>query len=396
LKNLIHFLKLTSAKLVFDILQVYSFFQKDDNYDVKVLIRCICKIALKSLKNLANTMVNLEKIVNTIKSQNEKSLDFSSFSDDEKLLYSLYVTYSNFQTLLNDNQPDIDKAFMDIVRLSLFSGYKESIPNESEMRFAFRKHKHFLKKETVESKLNNIKTEFNENIKLGSLSYLYKKVIIFDLETSGLNPLIDNIIEVAMIILTTDKNGNVIKKEIIDELVKLPQGKRISDKIIELTGITNEDLAKDGKDSVSVINNLCSMMLETEKIAMFAYNASFDLNFLYNFFKLQNLEYLLNLSNIDYYDCLTIYKDYAEYPHKLKDAINHFNLQDKVQNTHRAIDDANSTLEIIKSMVSINDNLTNYVNLFGYNPKYPINMHPIIKIKFLPQPYNSRKRLYEK
>jgi DNA polymerase-3 subunit epsilon len=41
------------------------------------------------------------------------------------------------------------------------------------------------------------------------------------------------------------------------------------------------------------------------------------------------------------------------------------------------------------------DNLHHYVNLFGYNPKYGISGQKISSVRYLPQKYDSIKKLYE-
>jgi DNA polymerase-3 subunit epsilon len=38
--------------------------------------------------------------------------------------------------------------------------------------------------------------------------------------------------------------------------------------------------------------------------------------------------------------------------------------------------------------------LEKYVNLFGYNPKYGISGNKISSVRYLPQDYNTAKKLY--
>ena len=40
------------------------------------------------------------------------------------------------------------------------------------------------------------------------------------------------------------------------------------------------------------------------------------------------------------------------------------------------------------------DDLMNYVNLFGYNPKYGVEGKPIGSVSYKAQPYNPTKPLY--
>ena len=41
------------------------------------------------------------------------------------------------------------------------------------------------------------------------------------------------------------------------------------------------------------------------------------------------------------------------------------------------------------------DDLDNYINLFGYNPKYGVQGEKINFITYLPQPYNGNRKLYQ-
>lgn len=251
--------------------------------------------------------------------------------------------------------------------------------------------------------MNNVNQKVNttsndkttKNYSLGKLSYLYKRILIIDTETSGLNPILDSIIEIAAIVCTTDMNGNIINTEELDDFIKLPVGKKLDGKIVQLTGITDYDLERHGNEADVIRNKLYKLLLGEEKTLIIAYNAGFDLGFIYNFLKHTNFDYILNSSNIDFIDCLTIYKDRALYPHRLKDAIEHYSLQDIVQNTHRAIDDAKATLEVLNCIAKECNDLDKYINLFGYNPKYPILNHPVRKVHFQPQPYGSNKKIYE-
>ena len=65
-------------------------------------------------------------------------------------------------------------------------------------------------------------------------------VIIFDLETSGLNPYHDDIIEIGAKVFQEDNSFQM--------LLKPKSGRPISKKITEITGITNRDLRANGQD----------------------------------------------------------------------------------------------------------------------------------------------------
>lgn len=73
--------------------------------------------------------------------------------------------------------------------------------------------------------------------------------------------------------------------------------------------------------------------------------------------------------------------------------IEHYGLADKVQNSHRAIDDVLALYEVTKAMSEERDDLTDYIDLLGYNPKYGITGRKLRQITYLPQSYKLGCRL---
>ena len=114
-----------------------------------------------------------------------------------------------------------------------------------------------------------------------------------------------------------------------------------------------------------------------------AHNAQFDACFL------RGLLRGAKVGRIDWLDSLTVYKDRRPYPHKLANAILAYELEDKVQNSHRAIDDVLALFEVLKAMDDERDDLAAYVNLFGYNPKYGVSGRRIVGVRYEPQGFNK-------
>lgn len=221
---------------------------------------------------------------------------------------------------------------------------------------------------------------------LGSLFRTYDAIVFFDTETTGLDAQSDQIIELAAIRI--DCNGN--RRE-MDEFIRMPYGKSIPEKIMMLTHITDEMLAEEGKEEIDVAWKFGTFM-EYGKTLLIAHNAQFDLNFVAWLFinhRKQHPEWLVRFNAADYLDTLTVYKDRAMYPHKLADAIEFYGLEDKVQNTHRAIDDVAALLEVTKAMADQRDDLFSYINIFGYNQKYGINGNALKKITYHAQKFRN-------
>ena len=200
-----------------------------------------------------------------------------------------------------------------------------------------------------------------------SLQSLFSRcdsVLVFDTETSGLSWQRDEIIEFSAIRLTASGT------EEVDEFIRCTRS--LPPRIVELAGITDELLAA----------------LLTPGTMLAAYNAQFDLLFLYSF--LQKYGDARLLQDKPKLDLLTVYRDRRAYPHRLCNAIEQYDLQDRVTNSHRAIDDVRATVEVLRAMGTERDDLERYVDLFGYSSKYGISGPRISSVRYLPQGYEPK------
>ena len=89
-----------------------------------------------------------------------------------------------------------------------------------------------------------------------------------------------------------------------------------------------------------------------------------------------------------------MYRDRRSYPHKLCSAIEAYGLSGQVVNSHRAVDDVLATVAVMQAMEQERDDLQNYVNLFGYIPKFGIDGKAIGSVTYKSQPYDPVKPLY--
>ena len=164
------------------------------------------------------------------------------------------------------------------------------------------------------------------------------------------------------------------------------------EELSELTGISNQDLRERGLPKTRVCRDIAEMI--QGNTLLLAYNAHFDLSFLFYF--LRNHGDPMILKGKDKLDLLTVYKDRRPYPPKLCNAIEDYGLTGKVVNSHRAVDDVIATVAVMEEMEKEKADLERYVNLFGYNPKFGIDGKPIGSVTYKPQPYDSPVALYEK
>lgn len=222
-----------------------------------------------------------------------------------------------------------------------------------------------------------------------SLFTKYDRLVLFDTETTGLGFSRDEIIEFAAVVVEPVDGEARITRE-YDELVALSPGMFVPPKIQELTGITTQDLRERGLSKARVARDVGEMF--SGNTLLLAYNAHFDLSFLF-YFLLRDGDPAI-LKGKDKLDLLTVYKDRRPYPHRLCNAIDAYGLAGKVQNSHRAVDDVIATVAVMEEMEKEKDDLMNYVNLFSYNPKYGVEGKPIGSVTYRPQPYNSGAPLY--
>ncbi|MFZ5967593.1 MAG: exonuclease domain-containing protein [Bacillota bacterium] len=158
--------------------------------------------------------------------------------------------------------------------------------------------------------------------------------IVLDLETTGLDPSYDEIIEIAAIKFS---NGERISE--FATLVK-PDNK-IDKYITELTGITNAMI----KDAPKIHEALPKLMEFVGDSVIIAHNANFDINFLYD-----NNMICFNkpLSN-DFVDTMRISRRlFKDIRHRLVDLVNEFEIPINIQ--HRALADCEATHQVYEHM----------------------------------------------
>ena len=217
----------------------------------------------------------------------------------------------------------------------------------------------------------------------------YDRLVLFDTETTGLLFSRDEIIEFAAVVVE-NRNGIPTVVREYDELIALSPGGFVPPKIEQLTGISTQDLQEKGLPKARVARDIAEMV--AGNTLLLAYNAHFDLSFLY-YFLLRHGDPMI-LKGKDKLDLLTVYKDRRPYPHKLCNAIEAYGLEGRVVNSHRAVDDVIATVAVMEEMEKEKADLERYVNLFGYNPKFGIDGKPIGSVTYKPQPYNSPHPIY--
>lgn len=224
---------------------------------------------------------------------------------------------------------------------------------------------------------------------LNSLFEQFDSIIFLDVETSGLDPKEDEIIELGVLRVFRDVEA-AFSEEKVSLLIRLSEGKALSEKITSITGITQDMLDGDGVEKALVCDILAEMFGHGRPLIV-AYNAQFDLCFLYYLLRAFGKESVMQ--NVKMLDALTVYKDRRDYPHRLENAVAAYALETK--NTHRAVDDAIATFSLLCVMEDEQNDLDRYINLFGFNPKFGVSGPKISSVKYVPQPYARTQKAYE-
>ncbi len=218
----------------------------------------------------------------------------------------------------------------------------------------------------------------------------YDRLVLFDTETTGLNFSRDEIIEFAAVAVEPGPQGPVVVEE-YDQLVALSPGGFVPENIRQLTGISTQDLLERGLPKTRVCQDIARMI--RGNTLLLAYNAHFDLSFLY-YLLLRHGDPSI-LKGKDKLDLLTVYRDRHSYPHRLCNAIEAYGLSGQAVNSHRAVDDVLATLAVMRAMAREKDDLHRYINLFGYNPKYGVEGKAIGSVTYRPQSFDPKDPLYQ-
>lgn len=180
---------------------------------------------------------------------------------------------------------------------------------------------------------------------------------VFDIESSGVDPEKDQIIEFCMVRV---RDGEPVL--VFNTLINFQD--ELNPKITELTGHTIKDL-EGGITEGQLAYALCALIQPDELLV--AHNAPFDLEFLEVLFNKHVYKGVYRLPN-RFLDTLTIARDRMQYPHKLTDVCRRYGITFEA---HSAYEDTFATMELVAEMHKQQD-ISGYVNVLGYMRKYGI------------------------
>ena len=198
--------------------------------------------------------------------------------------------------------------------------------------------------------------DLTESEKLKLWEFFPKGIIAIDLETTGLSPLVDRIIEIGAIKITP--SGTSIFQTLINPEILIPQH------TIDIHNITDE-MVKDSPLLNTVLEPLKEFM---EDLPIIAHNAKFDLGFIVMGMQKSNIQLL---ANEIYCSCKLARHTHMEIAnHKLSTLVKELNIP--LLNHHRAIDDAFASLKIFMSSLErvktpLSPMLKRYGHIFSLN-----------------------------
>jgi len=207
----------------------------------------------------------------------------------------------------------------------------------------------------------------------------YKTIVFFDLETTGLDPIKDRIIEIGFL------QVDFKTLEVINELnLLVNQDVEITEATIKINGITKEMLIENGVSEINMFNQIQNYI--TDDCLLVAYNTQFDINFVMQLYRRCNNDLSYMIKN-DLLDIMAVYRDRHDFPHRLQNAIEMYNVD--LENTHRALDDIKATFEVFKAMSKEKKNVAMYINKFGYLAKYGVSYEKLPQVEYISQGYNG-------
>ena len=189
----------------------------------------------------------------------------------------------------------------------------------------------------------------------------YRRLVVFDTETSSLSPDNGEILELGAVILTRPEGEErFTEQEDISVLIKndnpipwnITQINHIDDKMCEKDGISKKEFY-----------DLLTTIFGHKDTLIIAYNTPFDMKFIKDFMKKMNNEYVINNDTLD---LLEIAKDrtHTFRGNKLCDMLVRYEITDE-ENSHRALDDVKATLKVMRAFWKEKNDIEKYIRRYN-------------------------------
>lgn len=189
----------------------------------------------------------------------------------------------------------------------------------------------------------------------------YRRLVVFDTETSSLSPDDGEILELGAVVLTRPEGEErFTEQEDISVLIKndnpipwnITQINHIDDKMCEKDGISKKEFY-----------DLLTTIFGHKDTLIIAYNTPFDMKFIKAFMKKMNNEYVVNNDTLD---LLEIAKDrtHTFRGNKLCDMLVRYEITDE-ENSHRALSDVKATLKVMRAFWKEKNDIEKYIRRYN-------------------------------
>lgn len=189
----------------------------------------------------------------------------------------------------------------------------------------------------------------------------YRRLVVFDTETSGLSPDNGEILELGAVVLTRPEGEErFTEQEDISVLIK--NDNPIPWNITQINHIDDEMCKKDGISKQKFYDLLTTIFGHKDTLII-AYNTPFDMKFIKAFMKKMNSEYVVNNDTLD---LLEIAKDrtHTFRGNKLCDMLVRYEITDE-ENSHRALDDCKATVKVMRAFWKEKNDIESYIRRYN-------------------------------
>lgn len=204
------------------------------------------------------------------------------------------------------------------------------------------------------------------------------KVVFIDFETTGLDPVENQIIEYAVIVY---ENGKETLRE--SQCVKLERGQRLSDFIEKLTGYDEDYLNAHGitlREAYERLKEIIGFDGTNGKTTIIAHNCQFDASFL----DAMSVKFDGRRLEADFFDTLTVCRTQKKYGNKLAECCEWYGIV--IPRTHEAMNDTEGLAKLTKALLNErNDYYSEFLNRFGYSERYGKPKYLLAGIEYFPQ-----------
>ena len=189
----------------------------------------------------------------------------------------------------------------------------------------------------------------------------YRRIVVFDTETSSLSPDNGEILELGAVVLTRPEGEErFTEQEDISVLIK--NDNPIPWNITQINHIDNKMCEKDGISKKEFYDLLTTIFGHKDTLII-AYNTPFDMKFIKDFMKKMNSEYVVDNDTLD---LLEIAKDrtHTFRGNKLCDMLVRYEITDE-ENSHRALDDVKATLKVMRAFWKEKNDIEKYIRRYN-------------------------------